>query len=307
MALVNTNNIKDYLLNLQESICKGIEKIDGVAQFQEDIWQHPQGGGGKSRVILNGGVFEKGGVNLSHVYGKELPGAILANKPELVDYSFQAMGVSLVLHPLNPFVPTTHMNVRFFIAERAGYPSVWWFGGGFDLTPYYGFVEDCRHWHQTAYNACLPFGEEVYPNFKKQCDEYFFLKHRDETRGIGGLFFDYLNQWGFEQCFNYMKSVGDHFLLAYLPIVERRKDMKYGAAERDFQLYRRGRYVEFNLIYDKGTLFGLQFGGRTESILMSLPPIVHWKYNWHPASDTMEENLYKIFLKPQNWLDFVSV
>jgi len=296
--------VKKYLLNLQDSICSKLAAEDGKADFYEDIWQHLQGGGGKSRVIENGAVFEKGGVNFSHVFGKELPASIIANKPELIGYSFQAMGISIVLHPLNPYVPTTHMNVRFFIAEKPHHPSIWWFGGGFDLTPYYGFIEDCQYWHETAKKACLPFGEDIYPNFKRQCDDYFYLKHRDETRGIGGLFFDYLNQAGFEQSFGLMKSVGDSFLLAYLPIVQRRKLMEYSIHEREFQLYRRGRYVEFNLLYDRGTLFGLQSGGRVESILMSLPPVVNWKYNWQPEQGSAEEKLYQIFLRPQDWLNF---
>ncbi len=304
MNEINVANVKNYLLELQNSLCHQLAAEDGCASFHEDIWQHAQGGGGKTRVIMDGAVFEKGGVNFSHVSGKELPSAIIANKPELVGYTFQAMGVSLVLHPLNPFVPTTHMNVRFFIAEKEGQQPVWWFGGGFDLTPYYGFIEDCQHWHETAKNACLPFGEHIYPKFKQQCDNYFYLQHRAETRGIGGLFFDYWHQTGFEQSFALTKSIGDHFINAYLPIVQRRKLMTYSVREREFQLYRRGRYVEFNLVYDKGTLFGLQFGGRIESILMSLPPTVNWKYNWQPEQNTQEEQLYKVFLQPQDWLNY---
>lgn len=306
MTVISVDTVKNYLIQLQDNICEALAAEDGKARFHEDIWQHSQGGGGKTRVIADGNVLEKGGVNFSHISDKELPQAILANRPELAGYSFQAMGVSLVLHPVNPYVPTTHMNVRFFIAEKPGCEAVWWFGGGFDLTPYYGFIEDCQHWHQVAKNACEPFGEHIYPDFKQQCDEYFYLKHRNETRGVGGLFFDYYHKQSFEHSFSLMKSVGNHFIPAYLPIIQKRKNMQYGEKERDFQLYRRGRYVEFNLIYDKGTLFGLQSGGRTESILMSLPPIVYWKYNWSPALNTPEEKLYKTFLKPQNWLNFVE-
>lgn len=297
------DDVKNYLLTLQNTICRRLEDEDGGAVFHEDRWEHQDhGGGGITRVIANGAVFEQGGVNFSHVRGSMLPPAITANKPELIGKKFEAMGVSLVLHPRNPYVPTTHLNVRFFVAYNDSGEAYWWFGGGYDLTPYYGFIEDCQHWHQTAYNSCQPFGAEVYANYKKQCDEYFFLKHRNEARGIGGIFFDYLNEWEFEKCFEFMRSVGDQFITAYLPIVQRRKLMAYGERERQFQLYRRGRYVEFNLIYDKGTLFGLQFGGRTESILMSLPPLVSWKYNWSPAVGSEEEKLYKIFLTPQNWL-----
>ncbi|CAM4447725.1 MAG: Oxygen-dependent coproporphyrinogen-III oxidase [Legionellaceae bacterium] len=303
MSNIDIEKVKTYLLNLQSTICETLEKEDGKAFFGKDNWQHKEGGGGLTRAIEGGYIFEKGGVNFSHVWGKKLPSTILANKPELTDYTFQAMGVSLVLHPQNPYIPTTHMNVRFFCAEKPNSTPVWWVAGGFDLTPYYGFVEDCKHWHEMAQNACLPFGDNIYPDFKKQCDDYFYLKHREEMRGIGGLFFDYFNKENFEYSFNLMKSIGDHFLKAYVPIVQKRKNMKYTENERAFQLYRRGRYVEFNLIYDKGTLFGLQFGGRTESILMSLPPIVHWSYNWKPEVNTPEEQLYTLFLKPQDWLN----
>jgi len=259
-------------------------------------------GGGRTRLIENGGVFEKGGVNFSHVKGSQLPKSATDARLELIGCSFEAMGVSLVMHPENPFVPTTHLNVRCFVAKKADGEMVWWFGGGYDLTPYYGFEEDCCHWHQTAKAACDPFGETVYPRFKKWCDDYFFLKHRGEPRGIGGLFFDDINEWDFETCFAFLKSIGDSFLKAYVPIVEKRKAMAYTAQQRQFQLYRRGRYVEFNLVYDRGTLFGLQSGGRTESILMSLPPRVEWRYNWRPDPGTKEFELYEKYLVPRDWV-----
>jgi coproporphyrinogen III oxidase len=303
MSQVDANAVKTYLLGLQDAICTALEAEDGESRFREDSWEREGGGGGRSRVMEDGAVFEKAGINFSHVYGEGLPPSATAHRPELAGRSFQAMGVSLVIHPHNPYVPTSHANVRFFIAEKPGSEPVWWFGGGFDLTPYYGFDEDCVHWHQTAREACQPFGEEVYPRFKRWCDEYFFLKHRNEPRGIGGLFFDDLNEWGFEQCFAFMRSVGDHYIPAYRPIVSKRKAIAYGERERDFQLYRRGRYVEFNLVYDRGTLFGLQSGGRTESILMSLPPLVKWRYDWQPASGTPEASLYERYLQPREWLD----
>ncbi|MBS1211400.1 MAG: hemF [Proteobacteria bacterium] len=297
------NSVKQYLLDLQERICKGLETEESLARFEEDRWQYASGvGGGKTRVLAEGDTFEQGGVNFSHVIGDSLPPSATAHRPELAGRSFQALGVSLVIHPRNPYVPTSHANVRFFIAEKPGESPIWWFGGGFDLTPYYPFWEDAVHWHEVAREACLPFGEEIYPRFKKWCDEYFFLKHRGETRGIGGLFFDDVNEWGFERSFAFLRSVGDHYLDAYLPVVRKRKSMAYGDRERQFQLYRRGRYVEFNLVYDRGTLFGLQSGGRTESILMSLPPVAHWRYNWKPAEGSAEENLYKNFLRPRDWL-----
>lgn len=295
--------IKTYLLSLQDIICKALESEDGHAVFQKDAWSRPGGGNGRTRVMVNGQVFEQAGVNFSHVYGEHMPAAATTKRPELAGRSFQAMGVSLVIHPKNPFVPTVHLNVRFFVAEKPDGEAIWWFGGGFDLTPYYGFKEDCKHWHQTASDACVPFGEEVYPMYKKQCDEYFYLKHRQESRGIGGLFFDDLHEWGFAKSFAFMQSVGNTFLTGYLPIVQRRKQMPYGEKERDFQLYRRGRYVEFNLIYDRGTLFGLQFGGRTESILVSLPPLVRWRYKWQPEKNTPEAQLYEYFLVPRDWLN----
>lgn len=295
--------VKAYLLQLQDSICQALEGEEPEARFQEELWQYESGGGGgRTRVLSNGKTFEQGGVNFSHVLGKNLPTAATAGRSELAGRSFQAVGVSLVIHPRNPYVPTSHANVRFFLAEKEGEPPVWWFGGGFDLTPYYPFEEDVLQWHGTARDACKDFGDDVYPRFKHWCDEYFFLAHRNETRGVGGLFFDDLNDWGFERCFAFQRSVGDHYIPAYLPIVQKRKDTPYGEREREFQLYRRGRYVEFNLIYDRGTIFGLQSGGRTESILMSLPPVVHWRYNWKPEADSAEENLYANYLKPRNWL-----
>ncbi|MGI0118538.1 oxygen-dependent coproporphyrinogen oxidase [Zooshikella sp. RANM57] len=294
--------VKDYLLALQDKICEQLAEIDGRAEFIEESWEREAGGGGRTRVITDGAVFEKGGVNFSHVYGEGLPPSATAHRPELAGRSFQALGVSLVIHPNNPLVPTSHANVRFFIAEKPGADPVWWFGGGFDLTPYYGFDEDCKHWHQVAYDLCQPFGDNVYADYKQWCDDYFFLKHRNEPRGIGGLFFDDLNAWGFERCFAFMKAVGDGYLEAYLPIVAKRKLMPFTEQQRNFQLYRRGRYVEFNLIYDRGTLFGLQSGGRTESILMSLPPLVKWDYNWQPEPDTPEAALYERYLKKQEWI-----
>lgn len=294
------NQVKSYLLDLQNSICRNLESIDGN-KFQEDSWDRDAGGGGKSRVLAGGKVFEQAGINFSHVFGDNLPPSATAHRPELSGRNFQAMGVSLVIHPNNPYVPTSHANVRFFIAEKEGHEPVWWFGGGFDLTPYYGFDEDCKHWHTTAKVACEPFGPEVYGRYSKWCDEYFYLKHRNEPRGVGGLFFDDLNEPGFESSFSLMQSVGEHFAKAYCPIVEKRKDTPFGERERDFQLYRRGRYVEFNLVFDRGTLFGLQSGGRTESILMSMPPNVRWRYNWQPEAGTPEAELYERYLKPRDW------
>lgn len=303
MSVPDTQEVKRYLLDLQERICAALEQADGKTRFVEDSWERADGGGGRSRVISQGGVIEKGGVNFSHVYGKALPGSATAHRPELAGRSFEAMGVSLVIHPHNPYVPTSHANVRFFIAEKEGEAPVWWFGGGFDLTPYYGNDDDCRHWHQVAHDACAPFGDDIYPRFKQWCDDYFYLKHRQEPRGIGGLFFDDLNELGFDDSFGLMRAIGDAYVPAIVPIIEKRKDMPYGERQRDFQLHRRGRYVEFNLVYDRGTLFGLQSGGRTESILMSLPPEVRWDYNWQPEPDTEEAVLYERYLKPRNWLD----
>lgn len=298
-----TTAVRSYLLSLQDRISSAVEAEDGAARFREDSWERPEGGGGRSRVLTGGAVFEQAGIGFSHVFGPGLPPSASVHRPELAGRGFEALGVSLVFHPLNPHVPTTHMNIRFFIAEKEGEAPVWWFGGGFDLTPYYGFEEDAAHWHRVAREACAPFGPEVYPRYKKWCDEYFFLRHRKEPRGIGGIFFDDLNEWGFERSFEFLRSVGDRFLAAYLPIVQRRRDTPYGERERDFQLYRRGRYVEFNLVWDRGTLFGLQSGGRTESILMSLPPLVRWRYDWHPEPGTPEARLYDEFLRPRDWAD----
>lgn len=294
--------VSAYLLELQERICQAVQQADGEGGFHEDSWRREEGGGGRSRVLAGGAVFEQAGINYSHVSGASLPASATAHRPELAGRGFEAMGVSLVIHPRNPYVPTSHMNVRFFLAHKPGAEPVWWFGGGFDLTPYYGFEEDARHWHATAREACLPFGAEVYPRYKAWCDDYFHLRHRGERRGIGGLFFDDLNRGGFEHCFALQRSVGDHYLPAYMPIVERRKNTPFGERERDFQLYRRGRYVEFNLVYDRGTLFGLQSGGRTESILMSLPPLVKWRYDWHPEPGSPEAALYEKFIVPRDWV-----
>jgi coproporphyrinogen III oxidase len=302
MSNVDIAAVKAYLLALQDDICQQLAAEDGQASFIEDAWQRPAGGGGRTRVLSNGAVFEQAGVNFSHVFGDQLPASATAHRPELAGRTFQAMGVSLVIHPHNPYVPTSHANVRFFIAEKAGEAPVWWFGGGFDLTPYYGNSADCVAWHQTAKTACEPFGADVYPRYKQWCDDYFFLKHRNETRGIGGLFFDDLNEWGFEQSFAFMRSVGNHYIQAYRPIVAKRKATPYGERQRDFQLYRRGRYVEFNLVYDRGTLFGLQSGGRTESILMSLPPLVKWQYAYEPEAGSEEATLYTDFLGKRDWL-----
>lgn len=293
--------VRSYLLGLQDRICSALEEEDGGGRFREDCWQRDEGGGGRSRVLEGGRVFEKAGINFSDVQGAQLPASATAARPRLAGVPFRAMGVSLVCHPENPHVPTTHMNVRFFYAEPKSGDPVWWFGGGFDLTPYYGQRDDAIHWHQTARAACAPFGEALYSECKRQCDDYFFLAHRNEARGIGGLFFDDYTDGGFEQAFAFMQSVGDHFLPAYQPILARRKDCAYTKAEREFQLYRRGRYVEFNLVYDRGTLFGLQSKGRTESILMSLPPLVRWNYDWQPEPGTPEAELYEVFLKPQDW------
>ncbi len=301
--------VKKYLMNLQDSICDQLAKEDGRATFNEDNWEREvdpkkptMTGGGRTRLMVDGNVIEQGGVNFSHVFGGKMPASATAGRPELAGRTFQAMGVSLVIHPKNPMVPTSHANVRFFIAEKEGEDPVWWFGGGYDLTPYYGFDEDCIEWHTTAQKACQPFGDDVYDKYKKWCDDYFYLKHRDEQRGIGGLFFDDLNEWGFEKSFEFLKSVGDSYTKAYLPIMSRRKALEYTEEQRDFQLYRRGRYVEYNLVYDRGTLFGLQSGGRTESILMSMPPLVKWKYNWQPEDDSEEAKLYNYYIKPKDWV-----
>ena len=293
--------VADYLTSLQDRICSALSGIDGQTEFHQDQWQRPEGGGGRTRVLEDGAVFEKAGVNFSDVSGAALPAAASARRPELAGRSFRALGVSLVIHPRNPMIPTSHANVRFFMAEKPGEAPVWWFGGGFDLTPYYPFMDDVLHWHRIARDACEPFGAEVYPAYKKWCDDYFYLAHRGETRGVGGLFFDDLNEWGFERSFAFMEAVGDAYLPAYLPIVERRMHLTYTEQARSFQAWRRGRYVEFNLVYDRGTLFGLQSGGRTESILMSLPPVVQWKYDWQPEPGTPESKLSE-FLRPRDWL-----
>ena len=299
--MIDVTPVITYLRQLQDAVCVALEEVDGSATFLQDDWQREQGGGGRSRVLTGGHVFEQAGVNFSYVEGDTLPASATAHRPELVGRSFKAMGVSLVLHPKNPYVPTTHLNVRLFVAEKEGTEPVWWFGGGYDLTPYYGFEEDCVHWHRTAKYACDPFGKDLYPRFKRWADEYFYLKHRGECRGIGGIFFDDFNQLSFNESFAFMRSVGDSFLEAYLPIVKQRQNMPYTQQQREFQLYRRGRYVEFNLVYDRGTLFGLQSGGRTESILMSLPPQVNWRYNWKPEPGSEEARLYTDFLPPKDW------
>ena len=302
MTETNIQAVEEYLRSLQQKITTALEEVDGTQKFQCDQWDRPAGGGGESRVLIGGSVFEQAGVGFSHVFGKEMPPSATKNRPELAGQSFQAMGVSLVLHPNNPYVPTTHANFRFFSTDAADGDAVWWFGGGFDLTPYYPFHEDVIHWHEKAREACAPFGGDVYDKYKAWCDEYFFLPHRDETRGVGGLFFDDLNEHGFEESFELTKALGNQFLPAYLPIVAARQDQKFGERQREFQLYRRGRYVEFNLIYDRGTLFGLQSGGRTESILMSLPPRVRWEYDWQPEVGSPESDLYENYLRPRDWL-----
>lgn len=293
--------VREFLLGLQADIVAGLEAEDGRA-FRRDDWVRPEGGGGRSCLIEEGDVFERAGVLFSHVRGQSLPPSASAGRPELAGRGFEAMGVSLVLHPRNPYVPTVHLNVRLFAAVKDGEPTVWWFGGGMDLTPYYGFEEDARHFHQTCKDALSPFGPTRYPEFKRWCDRYFFLKHRNEPRGIGGIFYDDLSQPDFGQCFALTRSVGSHFLDAYLPIVQRRRELPYGEKERDFQAYRRGRYVEFNLVFDRGTLFGLQSGGRTESILLSMPPIVRWRYDWHPEAGAPEEALTRDFLTGRDWI-----
>lgn len=293
--------VKAWLLSLQERIVAAVEEVDDQP-FIRDSWQRPEGGGGISRLIEEGNVLERGGVGFSHVTGLSLPPSAAANRPELAGRAWEAMGVSLVFHPRNPYAPTVHMNVRFFTTTGADKEPVWWFGGGMDLTPYYGFTEDARHFHQVCHDALVPFGDQLHPAYKKWCDDYFYLKHRKEARGVGGIFFDDANELGFEQSFAMTQSVGDSFIQAYLPVLQRRKDTPYGERERDFQAYRRGRYVEFNLVFDRGTLFGLQSGGRTESILMSLPPIVKWRYDWQPQAGTPEAALYTDFLPHRDWL-----
>ena len=297
----HVSQVAAYLGDLQQRICAALQRADGGADFIEDAWTRAEGGGGRTRVLKNGGVFEQGGVNFSHVTGERLPPAATAHRPELSGCAWTALGVSLVLHPRNPHVPTTHLNVRYFEAHKPDAEPVWWFGGGFDLTPYYPFDEDIVHWHTVARDLCAPFGVDVYARYKKWCDEYFLLRHRNETRGVGGLFFDDLNAWGFARCFAFQQAVGNGFLDAYLPIVEKRKNIHFGEREREFQLYRRGRYVEFNLVWDRGTLFGLQSGGRTESILMSLPPRVRFEYGYAPEPGSAEARLAE-YLKPRDWV-----
>lgn len=294
--------VRDYLLTLQQQICSTLEQEEAVARFRVDEWEYGTGGGGCTRVLEGGNTLEKAGVNFSYVLGQNLPPSATHARPELIDTHFEAVGVSLVLHPQNPFVPTTHLNLRYFVATKPKQDPVWWFGGGFDLTPYYGFVDDCKHWHLTAKKVCDPFGFDVYPRLKKWCDEYFYLKHRDEPRGIGGIFFDDLNEWPWQRCFDFIKSVGNAFLEAYLPILQKRKSTSFEEHHKVFQKIRRGRYAEFNLIYDRGTLFGLQLKGRTESILMSLPPEVAWCYDYKPRPGSPEQELYEVFLRPRDWV-----
>lgn len=302
MQKIDIESVKSFLLSLQDSICSELEQVDAGKKFVEDRWDRPQGGFGVTRVLDNGTVFEKAGVNFSHVYGDNLPPSASASRPELAGRSFQAMGVSLVIHPHNPHVPTSHANIRFFIAAKEGEEPIWWFGGGLDLTPYYGYEEDCQHWHQSAFESCRDFPAELYPKFKKWCDDYFHIKHRNEARGVGGLFYDDFNELGFEQSFALTQSVGKAFTKAYVPIVEKRKNSVFNDQQRDFQLHRRGRYVEFNLVYDRGTLFGLQSNGRTESILMSLPPLVKWSYDYQIEEGSREQELLTKYLKPRDWL-----
>jgi coproporphyrinogen III oxidase len=293
--------VKSYLSELQDRITAALENTDSV-KFRRDVWERPEGGGGESRILSDGAVFERAGVSVSHVFGDKMPPSASSLRPEIAGAPFEAMGLSLVFHPRNPHAPTTHCNVRFLVARPAAGPEVWWFGGGFDLTPYYPYDEDVLHWHRTARDACEVFGPNLYEKYKNWCDRYFFLPHRNETRGVGGLFFDDLNENGFDRSFAFQRSIGDHFLPAFMPILERRKNQPYGDRERQFQLYRRGRYVEFNLVYDRGTLFGLQSRGRTESILMSMPPLVRWEYDWRPAPGSPEARLYEDFLRPRDFL-----
>ena len=293
--------IRDYFTGLQDRIIGELECVEGQS-FLHDAWDRPQGGGGISRLIEDGKVFERGGVNFSHVKGEQMPVSATAHRPELAGRRWQAMGVSLVMHPRNPYCPTAHMNVRFFVAEKEGEEPVWWFGGGMDLTPYYGFEDDARHFHRICHDTLAPFGSDVHARYKKWCDDYFFLKHRNEARGVGGIFFDDLSAGGLDRCFDLTQAVGNSFTAAYLPLIARRRETAYGERERDFQAYRRGRYVEFNLVWDRGTLFGLQSGGRTESILMSLPPIVKWRYSWQPEAGSAEARLYSDFLPPREWV-----
>jgi len=299
---MNTEAVKSYLMELQDTICAELAQEDGSADFITDEWTRAEGGGGRSRVLAEGAVIEKGGVNFSHVHGAGLPPSASAARPQLAGRHYEAMGLSLVIHPRNPYVPTSHANVRFFVAYKDGEEPIWWFGGGYDLTPYYGNREDCIAWHRVARDACAPFGDDVYERYKQWCDEYFYIAHRQEPRGVGGLFFDDLNEWDFDTCFAFMRAVGDSYIRAYRPILARHKNRSFGERERRFQLYRRGRYAEFNLVYDRGTLFGLQSGGRTEAILMSLPPVVRWQYNYAPEPGTEEARLTEYFLQNRDWL-----
>ncbi|SET69261.1 oxygen-dependent coproporphyrinogen oxidase [Thalassotalea agarivorans] len=301
MSNVDINQVISFFKTLQDDICRALESADGGATFVEDNWTREEGGGGRTRVLTNGNVIEQGGVNFSLVSGDTLPPSATAHRPELAGRKWQACGVSLVIHPKNPHIPTSHANVRFFMAEKEGESPVWWFGGGFDLTPFYPNIDDVKHWHQVAHDLCQPFGATVYEEHKKWCDDYFFLKHRNETRGVGGLFFDDLNQWGFDQSFDYVKAVGQGYIDAYVPIIEKRKQTPFTEQQRQFQLYRRGRYVEFNLVFDRGTLFGLQSGGRTESILMSMPPLARWEYNYQAPDGSPEASLQD-YLVPRDWL-----
>jgi coproporphyrinogen III oxidase len=302
---IDATAVKRYLVELQERICAAVEAVDG-GRFRRDPWERGEGGGGESRVLTEGRVFERAGVSISHVFGEKLPASASNTRPTVVGAPFEAMGLSLVFHPRNPFVPTTHCNVRYIQATPRDGAPVWWFGGGFDLTPYYPFDEDVLHWHRTARAACQPFGGGLYAKYKEACDKYFYLPHRNETRGVGGLFFDDLSEHGFGDSFEFLKSIGDHFLPAFMPILERRSEHPYGERERQFQLYRRGRYVEFNLVHDRGTLFGLQSRGRTESILMSMPPLARWEYNWQPEPGSPEDRLYQDFLRPRDFLNELS-
>jgi len=299
---MQVEQVKSYLLQLQDGICDALAEEDGAASFISDEWQRPEGGGGRSRVLADGAVLEKAGVNFSHVKGTQLPPSASASRPELAGRSYEALGVSLVIHPHNPYVPTAHANVRLLVANKPKEDPIWWFGGGYDLTPFYANREECVAWHRVAADACAPFGEDIYTRYKTWCDEYFNLQHRDEPRGIGGLFFDDLNEWDFDTCFAFIRAVGDSFIHAYRPIVQRNKNRPYGERERSFQLYRRGRYVEFNLVFDRGTLFGLQSGGRTESILMSLPPLARWEYDYCPPPGSPEAELTEFYLQNRDWL-----